>query len=283
MPQMNDQDTTDESTGEGKAQKPAALRVKLPKIFKACLGLLILVFGLGCLFLGYAYFSTPATIRKPAFQHLHFRMQLLVDGKAVDFASKAFQTETGKDVCSAQLTTQPFHFHDNNNQIVHVHWNGMTGGQLLKYYGWNYYGGLHGTLGLRFDHFPKLVNVPIHGNVLPAVPKGDNFYVFTGDQHSYKEQTFNNFIHQDFETFFGKKSNIPSGTTSFLDQLFPKAYADTVLQTTPTVTPSDQQLQQLNNLIGNVVIFVQKNHPTASQVQDRFNHLTPLPLSSCAG
>ncbi len=256
---------------------------RFAKGIKALIGLAVLAAGLYVLFVGYAYFSTPAAIRKPAFQHYHFRMQLLVDGKTVNFASPDFQEVAGHDVCTAQLTKEPVHFHDQNNQMVHIHWAHMTGGLVLKDYGWNYYGGLHGTLGFRFDSFPKLVNVPVHGNALPSVPKGDNFYVFTGDQGSYKEHSFNDFVHQDLETFFGKKSNLPTGSASLFDKLFPKAYADTALPTVPAVKPTAEQLQRLNNLIGNVVIFVQKDRPSVKQVQDRFNQLTPLPLSTCAG
>lgn len=283
---MSDQNHTEQSeTADRTSQDTAApLRFRyVSKGIKAMASLVVLALGLYCLFVGYAYISTPNLIRNPAFQHYHFRLQVLVDGKAVNFASNDFQEVAGHDVCTAQLTRDPVHFHDLNSQMVHIHWAHMTGGLMLKYYGWNYYGGLHGTLGFRFDQFPKLSNVPIHGNALPSVPKGDNFYVFTGDQHNYKERTFHDFVHQDLETFFGKKSNLPTGTTSFLDKLFPKAYADTTLPASPTIQPTDAQLQRLNNLIGNVVIFVQKSHPSTKQVQDRFNQLAPLPMSTCAG
>lgn len=258
---------------------------KLTRIILSFIGGIIALAGL---FVLYAYLSTPSDIRKPAFQHYHFRMQVLVDGKAVNFAEKEFQTDLTKDVCSASLTNQPIHFHDDKDQMVHIHWDGITGGQVLKYYGWNYIGGQHGTLGFRFDKLPKLVNVPIHGNTLPTVPEGDTFYVYTGDEHSYKQQSWNDFLHQDFENFFDKKSNLPNSneSSSLLDKLFPKAYAhgaDEELHTIAATDVSDQELQKVNNLLGNVVIFVQKDKPTDKQVKDRFNKLAPLSLSTCAG
>jgi hypothetical protein len=242
-------------------------------------------------FLAYAYFTTPGAIRKPTFQHYHFRMQLLVDGKPIDFSEKEFQVKAGSDVCTANLTQQPIHFHDNKDQMVHIHWDGVSGGMVLKYYGWNFIGGLHGTMGFRFDELPKLVNVPIHGNNLPAVPDGANFYVYTGDENSYKQKAWNDFVHKDLETFFGKKSNLPTDTesTSLLNKLFPKAYAhgdEEHAETLPTVVNanlSQEELKQLNNLIGNVVIFVQKDKPSAKEVKARFDKLAPLPQSTCAG
>ena len=273
----NEHETTEHSTPKtGKRQN------KVLKIAATLLGCLVILAGL---FVAYAYVSTPATVRKPAFQHYHFRMQVLVDGKAVNFAEKAYQVPVGHDVCNADLTKQPIHFHDHKDQMVHIHWDGMTGGLVLKYYGWNYVGGLHGTLGMRFDSFPKLVNVPIHGNTLPQVKDGDKFYVYTGDENGYKEKSFDDFLHKDLEDFLGKKSNLPTDDgTSFLDKLFPKAYAhgDEAHDNT-TAGTSQEELKKINNLLGNVVIFVQKDKPTDKQIKDRFDHLAPLSLSTCAG
>jgi len=230
--------------------------------------------------------TTPADIRKPAFQHYHFRMQILVNGTSVDFASKEFQTPAGHDVCTAALTKQPIHFHDDKDQMVHIHWDGITGGQVLKYYGWNYIGGQHGSLGMRFDQLPKLVNVPIHGNSLPQIPDGDKFYVYVGDENGYKQKSFDDFTHQDLEKFFGKKSNLPENeTSSLLDRLFPKAYAHGGHEHVEgdSVDANQEELKKINNLVGNVVIFVQKDKPNSDLIKDTFEHLAPLSLSTCAG
>lgn len=237
----------------------------------------------------YIYTATPAVIRKPSFQHYHFRMQILVNGKAENFAEQKYQTGYSKDNCNADLTAQPIHFHDNKDQMVHIHWDGMTGGLVLKYYGWNYVGGIKGSLGYRFDKLSDVQKVPIHGNVLPAVPDGDTFYVFTGDDKSYQEHTFDEFLHKDLESFFGKKSNLPGdeAQTSLLDRLFPKAYAHgTENHETTTTSESETEgakLARINNLIGSVIIFVQKDKPTDQQIKDRFNMLEPLSDSTCGG
>jgi hypothetical protein len=257
---------------------------RLPKMLRIVIAVACAVLLLGGFFVLYSYKSKPNPIRKPAFQHLHFRMQLLVDNKPIDFSEKEFQTPAGHDVCTADLTKQPIHFHDGKDQMVHIHWDGMTGGLVLKYYGWNYVGGQHGTLGVRFDQLPKLVNVPIHGNTLPQIPSNDKFYVYIGDEHGYKEKSFDDFVHKDLENFFGEQSNLPTEETSWLNKIFPKAYAHGDEHAEgATVDASQEELKKINNLIGNVIIFVQKDKPSDKQVKDRFDKLAPLSLSTCAG
>jgi hypothetical protein len=238
----------------------------------------------------YAYQSSPAAIRNPQFEHLHFRMQIIVDGKAVNFADKKFQEGYSKDNCNADLTMHPIHFHDNKDQFVHVHWRNLTGGQVLKYYGWNYIGGVDGMLGYQFKSFPNLQTVPIHGMSLPKVPQGAQMYVYSGDEQHFTKRNFSDFTDQQLEKFFGAQSNVPRDETSLLDAFFPKASAHaghehntTISSTTTTDPPSQESLQRINNLLGNVVIFSQKDKPTDQQVKDRFNNLAPLSESSCAG
>jgi hypothetical protein len=257
----------------------------------AAIGALLAISGA---YVGYLYASTPISIREPLYEHYHVRLQIIADGKAVNFADAAFQEGYAKDNCNAALTSHPIHFHDKKDQFVHIHWEGMTGGQVLKYYGWNYIGGPKGTLGYRFDTFPKIQSVPIHGNVLPAVTGGDSFYVYVGDEKGYKARSFNDFTSQDLEKFIGVTSNSPahklnqSKRSSLLDAAFPKAFAHDH-QVAEAASPatgsalSTEDLTRLNNLIGNIVVFAQKDEPTDAQIKDRFNHLEPLSESSCGG
>lgn len=246
---------------------------------------LVLVSGLG-----YIYAVTPATIRTPKMEHYHIRLQVLVNGKAQNFGDQKYQTGYAKDQCSGELAAQPFHFHDNKDQFVHVHWEGMSGGLLLKYYGWNYVGGQDGALGYRTDRLPRVQSVPIHGKTLQAIPKDATFYVYIGDAKGYKEKHFQDFTAQDLEVFFGVTSNSPSHDLnkqrSFLDALSPRAYAhgDEVHTTLAADDESEsERLTRLNNLIGNAVIFVQKDKPSDEQVKARFGQLMPLSDSTCGG
>jgi hypothetical protein len=225
------------------------------------------------------YALTPGAIRQPAYQHYHLRMQVIADGQIVSLADKAFQEGYTKDNCNAELTTHPFHFHDNRDQLAHVHWDKMTGGLLLKYYGWNYIGGLPNTLGYRFDQLPKVQSVRIHGRVLPNLAKGDQLYIYTGDSHTYQARSTGDFLRQDFEKFFNKQSNLGNDSqAALLDTLFPKAYAHGTES-----HAAEANLESVNNLLGNVVIFAQASKPSDAQVKARFEHLAPLEASTCGG
>lgn len=235
---------------------------------------------------GYSYATSPANIRSPKFEHAHYRMQILVDGKPVNFAEQKFQEGYSKDNCNAEITPTPIHFHDNVDQMVHIHWEDITGGQVLKYYGWNYIGGVDGMLGFKFDKFPNLVAVPVHGQLLPKVPDDAKFYVYSGDEHGYKQREFKDFTSQDLEQFFGVHSNVEHESASLLNKLFPKAFAHGSANheiTTTSDNLSQEELKRINNLLGNVVIFVQRNEPTDQQIKERFAKLEPLGPSVCGG
>jgi hypothetical protein len=101
---------------------------------------------------GYLYATTPEHIRKPTFQHYHFRTQIVVDGNAVDFQKMNFKRKRlYLQLAVLLLAVLPIDFHDKMDQLTHVHWNGMTGGEFLKYFGWNYIGGEDELLGRRYD------------------------------------------------------------------------------------------------------------------------------------
>lgn len=263
---------------------------KAPRIIKfvlTCFGILVVAL---LLYAGVVFVLSPASIRNPRLEHYHFRMQILVDGKPEDFSTPGYQTGYNKDQCNAKLPEQPIHFHDNKNQFTHIHWEGMTGGMVMKYYGWNYIGGLPGKLGYKLDKLTEPQPVTIHGDYLPNVPKKDNIYVYTGDENDYQERSFNDWKNQDLEKFFNTTSNFPaheqSKQSSILKSLISTAYAhgtsDDLNDDDDNETPQEK-LTRINNLIGNVVIFVQKERPTDQQIKDRFNKLEPLSDSTCAG
>ena len=235
---------------------------------------------------GYLYVSTPEHIRKPTYQHYHFRTQILVDGKAVDFSKDEFQKETvASTTCSAAVGGVPIDFHDKMDQLTHVHWNGMTGGEFLKYFGWNMTGGSDELLGRRYDAGAMPQPVKIYGKLLPTLPDKANFYVYVGDKNDYQQKNWNDFLNQDLETFFGKKSNIGHSeevtTNTVLDWLFPKAYAHGGVMDEHPSSKSEEELTRINNVVGNVVIFVQEKEPTNDQIKARFDNLVQLHDSTC--
>ena len=263
------------------------LRSKIIRIGIVLLALVMLQFG-GIV---YQVLATPGVIRNPKLEHYHFRMQVIVDGRAENFSQEQYQEAYAKDQCSTDLPDHPIHFHDQKDQIVHIHWEGITGGMVMKYYGWNYIGGPSNTLGYRLTG-TRITQVPIHGKVLPSVPKRDQVYIYSGSENGYKERSFVDWQKKDLEAFFGVTSNFPAHKTNtskqgaLLQSLFPKASAH------GTATDADgddgmetegERLTRINNLLGNVVIFVQKEKPTDQQVKERFNHLEPLSDSTCGG
>ena len=245
--------------------------------------------GIGALVLfsgaiyGAVYASTPESIRNPTFEHYHFRTQISVNGAPVDFTSEAFQSQTPQ-ACSSEPPETPIHYHDGVDQLTHVHWSGMTGGQYLKYFGWNMIGGSDDSMGYMYSDGPfAMKQLPIHGNSLPVVPEGSNYYVYVGDENDYEQKAFSNFLTQDFEVFFGKQSNLKQNQeTSFVERLFfPSAYAHGGVDDGHDL--DDAELQKINNLLGNVVIFVQPGEPTDTEIMQKFNNLVPLENSICGG
>lgn len=233
-------------------------------------------------FMLYIFIVSPAAVRNPKLEHAHFRMQLVVDQKEVNFGSSTFQQTYEKGVCSAGLSETPIHFHDNKDDFVHLHWRGMTGGLVLKNYGWDYAGGPDDSLGYRLDELPKVKSVPIYGDVLSEPSENAKLWVYTGSSDSYQERSADEFINQDLETFFGTKSLIKvEEEFSFWDELFPRAMARA--GEAHEAGSSEEDLQRINNLFGDVIIFVQEGKPTDQQVKNGFSKLEPLSESTCGG
>lgn len=242
----------------------------------------------------YAYAVSPASIQSPQLEHAHIRMQLIVDGKKINFGEDKFQQPYVKGQCNTDLSAEPIHFHDGKDQFVHIHWKGTTGGQVLKYYGANLIGGPDDSLGYRIENPFNISEVPVFGNQLPDL--NQQLWVYSGSADNYTLRSTDEFLNEDFETFFGKQSNVQPNRTSLLDALFPKAYAHTseesghndaghndITTQSGAAAPSQQDLTRLQNLLGDVVIFAQKDKPTDAQVAERFKNLVPLTDSVCGG
>ncbi|USN97309.1 MAG: hypothetical protein H6799_02965 [Candidatus Nomurabacteria bacterium] len=261
---------------------------------KYLIGLSILfgvLFIASCIY-GYLYATSPSNIRNPKYEHYHMRTQIIVDDQAVDFTNKEFQESYDDTSCSAEIPAEPVDFHDGMGQMTHVHWKNLTGGQFLKYYGWNLTGGSDDVIGRRYDMgMMNMQTVKRHGNLLPSIPEDSNFYIYTGDADNYQKRDWNEFLNSNMEDFFSKESRITTSTESsnfsISDLFFKKAYAHGEAKQnsnmSPESTKTDEELSTINNLIGNVVIFVQKSEPTEQQIIDRFNNLVPLSESTCGG
>jgi hypothetical protein len=259
--------------------------------------IIILIFFVS-IFSGVIYFTTPNSIKNPKYEHAHFRIDFVNNNQSENFADKKYQEGYSKDQCGAEISKEPFHFHDDKNNIVHLHWQSLTGGQFLKYYGLNRVDWINDYLGIREDRLKenKLELVKIHGNILPKINDKINYYVYTGNAQKYEKRNIEDFVNQDFETFFNKKSSIKEilekeeESKSKLNfwEVKVKAHTEKVENYTNTPTSkespkTEDELKQINNLLGDVIIFVQKDEPSDSIIKEHFSKLEPLTLSTCGG
>lgn len=279
-----------ENTKEEKTKQETISSSKKSWFIKGgIVALALLLFSGG--YYGYIYASTPSHLRNPEFEHYHLRTQIIVDGNPVDFSHDEFQEDYDKNSCSAELTGQPIDFHDEMDQMAHVHWRGITGGEFLKFYGWNLIGGEDDSLGRRYDQgMMRMHHVRTAGDLLPEVSDSANYYIYIGDENSYEQKNWDEFLEMDLEDFLGKKSYLNTDDeTSFspLDWFTQKAYAhgdeDDDHNDAPEFENEEERLERINNLIGNIVIFVQETEPSDEQIQERFDSLVPLSDSVCGG
>jgi len=276
-----DKDTDAPRKDNPKEQSPGLLKRLLRYVAITVAVLLLLAGGS----YGYAYATTPDHIKHPKFQHYHFRTQIVVNGKVVDFSDDTFQKKYEAVNCNADIADLPIHFHDHVDQMTHIHWDGMTGGEFLKAFGWNFIGGNNSVLGYRFDLGAKPVAVKTYGKLLPAAPDNAKYYVYVGDADEYTQKDWNDFLNKDFEAFFGKKSKLGQANTpgfSIANWFFPRVSAHGG-EDHGTSQKSEEELSRINNLLGNVVIFAQEKEPTKEQINARFDALVPLSDSTCGG
>ena len=231
----------------------------------ACIVLLVGVTG----FFGwraYTHAQTYGHIENPKVAHHHFGLKLLRDNEPIDFSEPQYQEEYVKGQCSAELTETPIHFHDGNGDTVHIHWTNIRGGEVLKYYGLNLLDDQR-ELGTREDTGDI---VDIKGDLIPA-STSEAYWVYTGSATDYESREIENFLRQDLETFFGRQSSLSAHTHALHTQ------ADTA------DTPSQEELQDIQNHLGNVVIFNQDSAPEEEEIVAQFESFTPLSPSVCGG
>ncbi len=258
--------------------------------------LITLAIGLGTL-----YAVTPTRLAYPKMDHFHFRLQYIFRGQAENFGTPRYQIDYLKDICNGALSESPIHFHDKTDQLVHLHWRGMTGGDILKFYGNNTTGGIDNTMGFKLDQLlsfpPKITNIPIYGNNLPKPQGNDQYFIYSGEKDNFQKKNFEDFKSNTLEEFLGKNSKLREQFEE-VEQLEKSEKLSIKVEAhngeehrTPaeatqhdlTTKKTEEELKQINNLIGNVVIFVQSSKPTNDQVKARFDNLVPLNPSVCGG
>jgi hypothetical protein len=193
------------------------------------------------------YIQTPDNIRNPRIAHEHFRLQLIIDSQKIDFSKPPFQEPTPKSssisVCTIGLTKEPMHFHDKKDQIIHLHWAKITGGQILKYYGLNYVDNNDSILGWQLKNNSKMPKALKTKDL--RLGKTKKLWVYTGDENSYQSRNSKDFLNQTIKKFFAKENQ--SGT----------------------------------DILGNVAVFVQETEPSNQDIQNKFQNLVEYEDGSC--
>jgi len=296
-------------------KKPLVSKKVLLWIVASISSLLILV-SLG--FYIVVFVLTPSHIRDPKPEHLHFRMQLIIENNYVNFGEDKYQEPYTPGACSFDITETPIHFHDGKDQIVHIHWKNITGGQVLKYYGIDLVENplMTSTLGFSFEDKNQIIpkNNKIWGRLFGDTEKkiksGDlKMFIYRGEKDNFTKKNNDDFLNKNLEDFFETRSLVSYHKTPNINILnlfslqaeahggvkIPSPKPKVAENTTNTdennsITSKDkteefteEELKEINNLIGNVVIFIQKEEPTNDQVKARFDNLVPLEPSVCGG
>ena len=264
--------TSSNNQNEGKTANffQAIWKFKSVKVSVISVAAISILIGITYSILGFAL-SSPH-INNPVFEHYHFRMQFSVDGKEVDFNQPDLQVSYDKDGgCNASLAIEPIHFHDGNNQLVHIHWKQITGGELLKFYGINKIGGLNDYLGFRFDKGLIPSPVPIHGKILPTPNSEDKTFVYIGDKDKFTLESTDNFLKQDLKVFL--KTPVSEAEDA----------GNPAVEHSEDNNSEQAALEEINHLLNNLVIFIQKDQPSNDQVKAAFEKNRPLDKSICGG
>lgn len=284
---MKSQNESKADSIKNSAKRPfgANFGIKKSLITTLIVSIVLVIISVGLLYTAQVFTLTPAHIRSPQVDHYHMRMQLFVDGEYIDFGQDKFQETYTPGQCTDGLTDTPIHFHDNKDQYVHIHWDGITGGEVLKYYGINRINGLNNGLGYRTDLGIVPKKVGVHTYLIPDNNKTIHMYQVAENGTITKRDT-NDFLEQDLETFFGVKSSITlqredAERFAFLPRVTPNVYAHE--EKTQPSTKSDSELRKLNDLLGDVIIFLQDEEPPLDVVAQYGNNFIELDESTCGG
>lgn len=218
---------------------------------------------------------STTNISSPEKTHEHFRLQVAIDGEFEDFTTPEYQEQYEKGICSGLLTETPIHLHDDNGQMVHLHWDGVTGGQLLKYYGLNYIKGGQELLGTRTDDTGAKVDVPIRGEILPKPSEGSRMWVYVNDSSDdlgYVEYDNNGFLKTDIEKVLTGYSEEQSASVN-----------DDTISTDTNNEYTQKELSIINNVLGDIVVYVQQSEPTQEELTEAFKNFSQLEESVCGG
>jgi hypothetical protein len=238
------------------------------------LSLLTIVSTMG-LFAFTTFVSRPY-FNNPQFTNYHLRLQLVYDGQLIPFTNQNIQEINEFKVCDLSLLTKPIYQNSFNSELFQVNWEGITGGEILKYYGLNLVGGSDNTLGYRFSGLSKPQAIETLKGISVKPTKQQKTFVYQNRQDGYTKIDPLDFLFKDIEVVV-KKSNIRLQR----EQSQPNNFfgIKTLAQSEKPVVQQQEFESNLSldyDLIGNVVVFVEDSEPSEDRIIDRFNNFIPL-------
>ena len=278
-------------------------------------------------------FASPAHITFPSKEEQLIRFQLIIDDQQIDFAQFQFQEPNSAPLCSEELASRPFGFYQNHSQILNLHWDNVTGVEIMRNYGFNNTGPFTGYLGVRLDDFPKISPVSVHGDFL-TTPQDYMYYVYTGNQFRYSRRDPSEFLNTSIEKFIENDSRnsrnswiggvtaqaqistnkgedlekelflettesststvaVPASDQSSKDKTDQKQTEvevdnrnstlferDVTIESPQTPTQVTESAQDVD-VLGNIIVFIQKEEPSELEVTTRFLNLEQPKTIQC--
>jgi hypothetical protein len=170
--------------------------MKIKNLSNKLTGLFILLITISILIPTFLMVSKP-NITYPKTIHTHFMIKLYNNGSIYKTNSLKAMSPSDQTLCSGLITSEPMHFHDNVEDMVHLHWQGITGGQFLKYLGANYIGGFDSILGIRLDKLKELKIIPIRTTDKMIKPYPDSLikiYIKRVNSEDYENMSLHDFL-----------------------------------------------------------------------------------------
>jgi hypothetical protein len=221
------------------------------------------------------YISRPY-FNNPQLTNYHLRLQLIFNGQLLPLTSQNIQEINEFKVCDLRLINKPIYQNIFNSQLFQVNWEGITGGEILKYYGLNLVGGSDDILGFRFKSLAKPQAIETLKGINVKTTKQQKTFVYQNRQDGYTKIDPLDFLFKDIELVV-KKSNIRlNREQSQPNNIFG---IKTFAQVEKPVIQQQEFESKLSldyDLIGNVVVFVGDSEPAEEVIIDRFNNFIPL-------
>lgn len=143
-------------------------------------------------------FASPRPITFPKKAEYQARLQIVVEGDAIDFSQQPFQNNA-LELCSNDIIDRPFGVYEGNSQIIHMHWENLTGANLLRNYGFKNTGPFENYLGVNLNNFPDYEPISIQGNLITTPEETFEYYVYTGNQFTYTRRDETEFLNRSIK------------------------------------------------------------------------------------